>query len=310
MDAVSFNISLQGVAFRGTRAACTARERRQMASFDPVEETRRHLRQTGRSPKTANSYLSHIRRLAGRFGETVKDLSGDDLRSYLEELVEENKSLSYINQAQSAIRFFYTKVVNRPNPLPGPGIATRKVPLHGIFTREEIKAILSHVQDLKYRLALMLGYSSGLRVGETAYLRRKNVDTEKLVIHVNDRSGRLIRDTILSRTAAGMIRDYLNLRSDDSTYLFPGRGRSSYVSARTIQRAFTEALVASGIDRHSTLGWLRHSFAVHLLEDGVDRKMVQQLLGIATPSMITPYMKLARNRDPLRVQSPLDRFFP
>jgi len=277
---------------------------------DAVEETRRLLRQAGRSPKTANSYLSHVRRLVATYGDRSTELSPEDLRAYLENLVEENKSLSYINQAQSAIRFLYTKVCGRPDPLPGPGVVSRRIPLHGIFHRDEVKAILTHIHDLKYRLALMLVYSSGLRVGETAYLRRRNVDLEKLIIHVNDRSGRHIRDTVLSRVAAGMIHDFLNLRSDDSAYLFPGRGRSSYVSARTIQRAFAEALLAAGISRHSTLGWLRHSFAVHLLEDGVDRKMVQILLGITTPSMITPYIKLARNRDPLRVQSPLDRFFP
>jgi integrase/recombinase XerD len=289
---------------------CSTRERTLQAMFDPVEDTRRLLKQAGRSPKTANSYLSHIRRLVGAYGSKATSLSTDELRRYLEGLVDESKSLSYINQAQSAIRFLYTKVCNRPNPLPGPGIVTKKVPLHGIFTREEVKQILNHVHDVKYRLALMLVYSSGLRVGETAYLRRKNIDFDKSIVHVNDRSGKHIRDSILSSSCARLIRDYLNMRTDDSTYLFPGRGRSSYVSARTIQRAFAEALLAANIPKHSTLGWLRHSFAVHLLEDGVDRRMVQHLLGISTPSMITPYLKLARNRDPLRVLSPLDRFYP
>jgi site-specific recombinase XerD len=102
---------------------------------------------------------------------------------------------------------------------------------------------------------------------------------------------------------------YLNARTDSSPYLFPGRGKSNYVSARTIQRAFTEALLQAGIEEHATLGWLRHSFAVHLLEDGIDRKLVQSLLGISTPSMITPYLKLAKKRSPLRVMSPIDRFY-
>ncbi len=280
-----------------------------MATFDPVEETRRLLRQAGRSPKTANSYLSHIRRLVNTFGKRAVSLESEELRQYLEGLVEESKSLSYINQAQSAIRFLYTKVLDKPNPLPGPGVVSKKVPLHGIFSREEVRAILLNVQDVKYRLALMLVYSSGLRVGETAYLRRKNIDFDRMVIHINDRPGKHIRDTILASSCARLIKDYLNTRTDESSYLFPGRGRSSYVSARTIQRAFAESMLAAGISKHSTLGWLRHSFAVHLLEDGTDRRMVQSLLGITTPSMITPYLKLAKNRDPLRVLSPLDRFF-
>jgi integrase/recombinase XerD len=278
--------------------------------MDLVSETRRLLRETGRSPKTANSYLSHIRRLANTFGDRADSLNSDELKKYLEILVDESKSLSYINQAQSAIRFLYTQLLGKPNPLPGPGIVSKKVPLHDVFTREEVAEIISNVPDMKYRLSLMLVYSSGLRVGETAYLRKRNVDLDNLIIHVNDRSGKHIRDTILARSTAGLLKQYLDFRNDDSPYLFPGRGKSSFVSARTIQRAFTEALLSAGIERHATLGWLRHSFAVHLLEDGIDRRMVQKLLGITTPSMITPYLKLAKKRSHLRVMSPADRFLP
>lgn len=273
-----------------------------------TEDTGRLLRQTGRSQKTTSSYLSHIRRLVARWGDRATALDGDEIREYLEGMAAEGKSLSYINQAQSAIRFLYTSVLGAPNPIPGPGLLSRRVPLHGVFTREEIAGILSNVPDRKYRVALMLVYSSGLRVGETACLRRRNVDLEAMVIHVNDRSGRAVRDTIVARAAAVEIALLLEQDGDASPYLLPGRGRSTCVSARTIQRAFAEALLAAGITRHCTLGWLRHSFAVHLLEDGIDRRMVQTLLGITTASMITPYLKLAGRRNPLRIMSPLDRF--
>ncbi|MGM0628267.1 MAG: tyrosine-type recombinase/integrase [Candidatus Fermentibacterota bacterium] len=276
---------------------------------DLVNGTRELLEKTGRSPKTANSYLSHIRRLIKTFGDRADSLTTDELKKYLEGLVDEGKSLSYINQAQSAIRFLYTKYLEKENPLPGPGIVSKKVPLHGIFNREQVYNILQNVGELKYRLALMLVYSSGLRVGETSYLRTANIDMDNRVIHVNNKEGEPIRDTILSEASVDVLNRYLNARTDDSPYLFPGRGKSNYVSARTIQRAFTEALLQAGIEEHATLGWLRHSFAVHLLEDGIDRKLVQNLLGISTPSMITPYLKLAKKRSPLRVMSPIDRFY-
>ncbi len=276
--------------------------------MDFVEETRKMLDASGRSPKTANSYISHLRRLQNNFGEQTGDLSKSDLRDYLEGLVAEGKSLSYINQAQSAIRYLYSQVLKKDNPLPGPGIIAKKVPLHGVFTRDEIAEVFQHVHDLKYRLALMFIYSSGLRVSETAIMERSHVDLEKNIVHVYSPEGEYLRDTILAKTTGRILAQYLDLRTDPSPYLFPGRGRTSFVSARTIQRAFTDALAEAGIDKKATLGWLRHSFAVHLLEDGTDRKMVQKLLGIATPSMITPYLKLAKNRTPLRVLSPLDRF--
>ncbi len=273
-----------------------------------VEDTRKQLDLSGRSPKTANSYISHLRRLVNYFGDKTGDLSKNDLRDYLEELVGEGKSLSYINQAQSAIRYLYSQVLKKDNPLPGPGVIAKKVPLHGVFTRDEIAEVFQHVHDIKYRLSLMFIYSSGLRVSETAILRREHVDLAHNILHVYSPEGDFLRDTILAKTTGRVLAQYLDLRTDPSPFVFPGRGRTSFVSARTIQRAFTDALNEAGIDKKATLGWLRHSFAVHLLEDGVDRKMVQKLLGISTPSMITPYLKLAKNRTHLRVLSPLDRF--
>jgi len=277
-----------------------------MADF--VEQTRKILRNAGRSPKTANSYLSHIRRLENTYGEKTAELDEDTLRKYLEDLVDEGKSLSYINQAQSAIRFMYKHVLKRENPLPGPGLISKKVPLHGIFSREEIKQIFENVHELKYRLALMLIYSSGLRVGEATHLLKENVDFQNMVIHVNDQDGEPIRDTILADSVADVLKYYIETRTDDSPWMFPGRGKTNCISPRTIQRAFAEAMLAVGINKRATLGWLRHSFAVHMLEDGIDRKLVRKLLGITTPSMISPYMKLAEKRSALRVNSPADRF--
>lgn len=276
--------------------------------MDFIESTKKRLAESGRSPKTANSYISHLRRLVNHFGEETGNLEPEALRSYLEEMVEEGKSLSYLNQAQSAIRYLYTQVLDKANPLPSPSVIAKRIPLHGLFTREEIAAIFQHVHELKYRLALMFIYSSGLRVSETAILKRENVDMTNHIIHVYSFEGEYQRDTILSRKAGRILGQYLELRTDPSPYLFPGRAHTSFVSARTIQRAFIDALEEAGIGKRATLGWLRHSFAVHLLEDGVDRRLVQKLLGITTPSMITPYLKLAKDRSELRVMSPLDRF--
>ncbi|MBN1433305.1 tyrosine-type recombinase/integrase [Candidatus Fermentibacterales bacterium] len=275
---------------------------------DLLQEMRNVLIEAGRSVRTANSYLSHIRRLTRTFGDSVTGLTHAQLESYFNALLEERKSLSYINQAQSAIRFLYTEVLKKADPLPESGLPSRGLPLHGVFTREEISSIIGNTEDIRYRLALMLVYSSGLRVGEAACLLLAGIDRKAMVIHVNSRGGSHVRDTILARSAESTLDQYLRTRSAESPFLFPGRGRKSCISARTIQRAFSESLAAAGVDRHATLGWLRHSFAVHLLEDGVDRKLLQRLLGVSTPSMMTPYVKLAVGRGPLRIMSPMDRF--
>lgn len=273
-----------------------------------IEDIRQALRQDGKSQGTAASYVSHIRRLLDRFGDGVAGADDDDVREYFSELISQGRSASYTAQAQSAIRFYYTKMAGRPDPLSGMSARGTET-VERVLSRAEVASLLDAVEQPVYRLALILMYSSGLRSGEVCCLRRRNVDTDRMLIRVNDRAGRTLRETILSRACLPLLFQCLARRGDDQPYLFPGRGRTVCVSARTLQRVFVEAASRAGVStgRKATLNLLRHSFAVHLLEDGIDRRLVQELMGVGSSSMMTPYVRLAGGNARLRVLSPLDR---
>ncbi len=276
-----------------------------------LESVREMLRQDGKSQGTTASYLSHLRLFLERFGESAPDIPDEDVRAYVEELADMGRSPSYASQARSALRFFYTRLAGRADPLDGVRTAQDAGMADRAFTREEIARLLDCTEQPLYRLAFMLMYSSGLRTNEACALRRRNVDTAGMMIRVNDRTGRHLRTTILPRSCLALLYECLARRNDEQPYLFPGRGRTVCVTGRTLQRSFNLSLANAGLETpgRMTLSWLRHSFAVHLLEDGIDRRLVQELMGIVSTSMMTPYVRLAAANRTLRVMSPLDRFY-
>lgn len=282
-----------------------------MAGSEMLDRVRELLRQDGKSQGTSASYLSHLRLFLERFGEAAPDMPDEDIRAYVEELADLGRSSSYASQARSAIKFFYTRFVGRADPLEGVRTTREAGMVDRAFTREEIARVLDCTEQPLYRLAFMLMYSAGLRTNETCVLRRRNVDTAGMLIRVNDRTGRHLRTTILPRSCLALLYECLSRRNDEQPYLFPGRGRTVCVTGRTLQRSFSESLANAGVDTpgRMTLSWLRHSFAVHLLEDGIDRRLVQELMGIGSASMMTPYVKLAAANRTLRVMSPIDRFY-
>lgn len=267
------------------------------------------LRETGAGGSTSSAYMSHLKRLGAVFGERAGSLSTGEMEGYLERTYPAVKSFAGMRQARSAIRFLYVRVLGRPDPLPSPIRLPGRSPLHRVFTRGEIAGILRSIPDARYRTALMLVYSSGLTVEEAICLLAGGVDLETPVIHVNDSNGGFLRDTIISAAAAREIASLLEARSERNPYLLQGRRSMSKISGKTVHRAFHDALRAAGIRRPASPSDLRFSFAVHLMEDGIEKGLVRELLGLKTDSMLAPYLSLVRRRSPLRIQSPLDRFF-
>lgn len=267
------------------------------------------LREAGAGDSTASAYMSHLNRLAFTFGDRACALPTGELESYIESSYPAGKSLAGMRQARSAIRFFYTRVLGRPDPFPSPFRQPGRSPLHRVFTRGEITGILRGVPDARYRTALMLVYSSGLTAEEATCLLAGGVDLDIPVIHVNDANGGYLRDTIVSAAAVREMANLMAERSAVNPYLLQGRRSMSRISVKTVQRAFQDALRAAGIRRNAALSDLRVSFAVHLMEDGIEKGLVRELLGLKTDSMLAPYLPFIRRRSPLRIQSPLDRYF-
>src|SRR6266487_4011345 len=173
-----------------------------------------------------------------------------------------------------------------------------------VLAREEVEHLLKAVADLKLRTALITIYSAGLRISEAIRLTARDIDSARMVICVRQGKGGQDRYTILSKQLLGILRDYWH-RTRPPHWLFPGRNPSRPVTKRALQLACRRAAAAAGLSKSVTVHTLRHSFATHLLEQGVDIRVIQDLLGHRHIKSTVGYARVAI--DMIRqVQSPLE----
>jgi integrase/recombinase XerD len=261
------------------------------------------LRALKYSKKTTTRYLAIVDRYARFLDTPLVESQMDDATRFLALLERDfNASASSINQAISALRFLYTKVLGREAPLKRRPKADRRLP--GVLSREEALRIVSAPRNLKHRLLLVLAYSAGLRVSEIAALRIADIDPTRGVIIVRNGKGRKDRYTILATKAKRILETYTDLYKPQN-WLFEGQN-GSHLSTRSIQEVFTRAKNKVGITKDVSIHSLRHSFATHLLEAGTDIRYIQELLGHANAKTTQIYTHIAK-RDFLRIRSPYDR---
>jgi integrase/recombinase XerD len=260
------------------------------------------LRALKYSRKTILRYLSIVDRYA-RFIETpLLETGAAEATRFLSFLERDiGSSASTINQAISAIRFLYTRVLGREAPLTRRPKSDRRLP--GILSREEAMRITAAPRNLKHRALLVLAYSAGLRVSELAAMRVRDVDPGRGVILVHNGKGRKDRYTILANRTKRLLEMYQDLYKP-KLWLFEGQG-NAHISTRTIQEVFYRAKKDAGIEKDVSIHSLRHSFATHLLEEGTDIRYIQELLGHSNAKTTQIYTHIAR-RDFLRIRSPYD----
>lgn len=268
------------------------------------------LKLQGFSNQTIKVYLGHIRRFLGTVGKMPEEIDEQDIRQHVVNLLEtddENghyKSHAYVSQQISAIKFLFTKILNKPQtvvrlPRPKP---ERKLP--DVLSREEIKRILDAVTNHKHKTLLVLTYSAGLRVGEVVRLKVGDIDSNRMLIHVRQGKGRKDRYTILSEVALATLRNYAR-HSRLVDWLFPGDTEGSHLSERSAQKIFKKARLKAGIRKDVSIHAMRHSFATHLLEGGTDLRYIQELLGHKNPKTTEIYTHVSE-KHLRRIRSPLD----
>jgi site-specific recombinase XerD len=260
----------------------------------------------GLAPKTRRVYLSWVRQLVQHSRVMPDQLTTDHVRAYLLYLTEERKlAFSTFNQALNAARLFFTEVLKRPFALEGLRYQrpARRLPV--VMSPEEVRRLLEGTGSLRDRALLETAYATGMRVSEVTRLLITDVDSTRMVIRVDQGKGRKDRYVMLSPSLLQTLREYWR-QCKPRVYLFPGAGGKKPLCVSAAQKAFGRARLNGGIRKPISFHTLRHSFATHLLEDGVNVRRIQALLGHRSLETTERYTHVAENYLH-QMRSPLDR---
>lgn len=253
---------------------------------------------------TVKTYVSCFERFINYYGDQDIDLLDEiDVRNYLKYLVQSNWSHSYINQSINSIKFYYELVLGMPNRFYQIERPRKKQKLPVVLSKEEIRKIIDSTTHIKHKCILSLLYSAGLRRSELINLKIEDIDSDRMLIKVNEAKGNKDRYTLLSKSVLIDLRKYY-LEYKPSKYLFEGQKKEKY-SATSMINILSSASKKVGITKHITLHTLRHSFATHLLEAGTDLRYIQLLLGHNSTKTTEIYTHVAQNSF-TSIKNPLD----
>jgi site-specific recombinase XerD len=263
------------------------------------------LKLGGYSPSTRKIYLLYAKRFAKYHMRSPAEMGEDQIRQYLLHMVEDKKiSRESYRQIRAALIFLYTVTLKRPTEVDHLPVRRNKVKLPVVLSGTEVQRLLDAVRSPKYRAILMAQYAGGLRISEACQLRPEDIDSKRMVIHVHAGKGGRDRYTVLSTRLLAFLRDYFRRYRPDR-WLFPGQTSEGHASANTSRRVFHAAVASAGITKTVTPHVLRHCFATHLLESGVDIKVIQALLGHGSLRATEVYTHISVEHIG-RVSSPLD----
>jgi site-specific recombinase XerD len=256
------------------------------------------------SPTTIDSYIRQVALFARHFGRSPAQLGLDDVRAYQLHLMGKDISRSSFNQATASLRFCYRVTLRRPWLVEHLPYGKKAKVLPVALSQDELLTFLAAVRSPVPKMALTTMYAGGLRVSEAVALTPKNIDSARMVIHVQHGKGAKDRVVPLSKVLLDQLRQYWRARRPEH-WLFPGRGAHSHYSARSLVRACHRARKVSGLTKRVTPHTMRHSFATHLLEAGTDIRVVQVLMGHTQLSTTAIYTHVQR-RLVDATHSPLD----
>jgi integrase/recombinase XerD len=263
------------------------------------------------SPKTQSAYIRVVRRLAAFLGRAPDSASDEDLRRYQLHLVVHGISPISLNATITALKFFFEVTVGDPERIAKmtPVHVPHKLPV--ILSREEVARLIESAGNLKYQTALSVAYGAGLRASEVVALKVGDIDSQRMILRIEQGKGAKDRYAMLPPLLLERLRAWWRVaraqgKMLDGGWLFPGQNPIDPLTTRQLNRAVHAAAVAARIDKRVSMHTLRHCFATHLLEQKVDIRLIQVLLGHKKLETTTLYAQVAT--DLLReVISPLER---
>lgn len=257
------------------------------------------------SPATQRSYIHAVARFSDYFGRSPDKLTLDDVRAYQVHLASKGVAWGSLNQVVCALRFFYGVTLDQaiiPERIPY-AREPRKLPT--VLSADEVVRFLEAVSSLKSRVALTTAYAAGLRVSEVAALKVADIESDRMVMRIENGKGGKQRYVMLSAPLLGVLRSYWRL-ARPSLFLFPGRTPDKPIEPTVLHAACRSAASAAGIDKRVSVHVLRHGFATHLLESGTDIRIIQVLLGHEQLSTTARYTHVSTGLI-AGTASPLDR---
>ena len=262
------------------------------------------------SPKTQTHYIRAVRNLARYLRRSPDTATVEDLRRYQLHLVETGITSVSLNAAITGLRFFFEVTLSRSDALSKMKAVyePRKLPV--VLSLEEVRRLLDAALNLKAKAALAVAYGTGLRASEVVHLKVGDIDRTRRVIRVEQGKGRKDRYAMLSPKLHALLRAWwrdgrAQGKMLPGGWLFPGMNPVNPMTTRQLNRICHAAVDAAGLDKRVSLHTLRHSFATQLLEQGVDIRVIQVLLGHKKLETTALYSQVATRalRD---VASPLD----
>jgi site-specific recombinase XerD len=247
----------------------------------------------GYAAATIKTYVYAVQELARYYGRCPSGLEQAELLTYFDYLREERcLAQSSINGAYSGIKLLWTEVLDRSWPARRLPRSRQAKSLPEVLSREEVLSLVDGTLNLKHRSVLETLYGTGVRLGEVVMLRPADIDSRRMQVRVECGKGNKDRYTILPPTLLTTLRMYYREYRPER-YLFEGRTPGCHLSKRTVQAVFKQACARAGIRKKVGVHVLRHSFATHLLEGGLDTVTVKHLLGHANLSTTGRYLHIA-----------------
>jgi integrase/recombinase XerD len=265
----------------------------------------------GFSKKTQRDYIRNVASFAAFLGRSPDTATAEDIRRFQIHQSEQGMHPPAMNSTVAALRFFFTHTLDRPD-------ISRKLirfryarKLPTVLSADEVARLLAATKCLKHRAALAVAYGAGLRVAEVASLKMGDIDKDRMLIRVERGKGGRYRHAMLSPDLLTLLRNWWREGRHQGVmlpggWLFPGQDPTKPITTRQLSRVVEDAAQAAGITKNVSPHTLRHSFATHLLEDGVDIRVIQVLLGHAKLENTAMYTRVATKMVGT-VTSPLDK---
>ena len=258
--------------------------------------------------KTQHDYVRAVVNLARFLGRSPDTATNEDLRRFQLHLTENGAGTPLINSTVSALRFFFNVTLDRPDAARHLTVVHQPRKLPVVLSPEEVARLLEAAPGLKYKAALSVAYGAGLRVSEVVSLKVSDIDSKRMMLRVERGKGGKDRHAMLSPALLELLRDWWRI-AHPRGWLFPGQNPVNPMTTRQLTRACHAAAETAEIAKRVSMHTLRHSFATHLLEQNIDIRVIQVLLGHAKLDTTALYTRVATNTI-REVMSPLDRLTP